>query len=205
MSSGFHDDGELGSDAASSRARSTRPVSRYARRRRTARAGSSRARPLSICSVHVTRNCASSAAASRSSSCVTASIGTPSTPGGWERRESDMPGGGALVRVAAPGGTLPRDGGGTLGRAGGGWLRAGAGIGGEAGGGPDGGGMVGKNARRAIPAIILEKTQEWPVGCWKSVRKSPEPTPRHHVLRRKPPPCAFRGPSEWADPGPARR
>jgi galactose mutarotase-like enzyme len=71
-------------------------------------------------------------------------------PGGDESRPSDMPGGGTLVR-AEGGGTLPRAGG-TLARldvAGGGWLRPCAGEG-VTGGAPDGGGMVGRKARRAM-------------------------------------------------------
>ena len=55
---------------------------------------------------------------------------------------------------------LPREGGGTEGRGGGtlppdtgggGWLRPERGDGVPAGGGPDGGGIVGRKARRAIP------------------------------------------------------
>lgn len=62
------------------------------------------------------------------------------------------PGGGTLPRCEG-GGTLPRAGGGTLrvDTAGGGWLRAPCDGGdGATGGDPDGGGMVGRKARRAI-------------------------------------------------------
>src|SRR4051794_7250093 len=117
VSSGFHDDGELGSEAASSRALSTRPVSRYARSRRTASAGSRRERPVSICSVHATRNCDSSAAARRSSSCVTACIATVSVPGGEDRRSLFIDDDGGMLPRVDGGGTLGlTEGGGTLGR-----------------------------------------------------------------------------------------
>ncbi len=81
LSSELHEDGALGSDAARSRARSMRPVSRYARKSRTARVGSLRSRPDRMLSIHVARNGASSAEARRSSSCEHAAIDMPSDPG----------------------------------------------------------------------------------------------------------------------------
>lgn len=70
-----------------------------------------------------------------------------------------MPAGGTLRGFTDGGGMLPREGGGTLARGGGtlppvtgggGWLLPDKGDG-VTGGGPEGGGIVGRKARRAIP------------------------------------------------------
>ena len=164
-SRGVHDAGELGREEARSRARSTRPVSRYARSSLTARDASVRVRPASTPSIQLAMNGASSAAASRSSSWALAAIEIPSAPGspdggGTERRES---GGSAPVEPGGGGGTLARGGGGT--DAGGGTLGRSPMLEGERDGGipfPRGvesGARVGggTNARRAIPLRIAQK------------------------------------------------